>query len=64
MRPPSSSTSSYYFLATGNVLSSTGMDLMQVSGYTIVAEKLNHWRYLSHFASVHRHARFLSSSCR
>ena len=44
----------YYFLATGNVLSSTGLDLMQVAGYTIVAEKLNHWRYLSHFRSVHR----------
>ena len=44
----------YYFLATGNVISSTGLDLMQVAGYTIVAEKLNHWRYLSHFRSVHR----------
>ncbi|KAK8800745.1 hypothetical protein WA158_000070 [Blastocystis sp. Blastoise] len=44
----------YYFLATGNIVSSTGLDLMQVSGYTIVAEKLNHWRYLAHFASVHR----------
>lgn len=44
----------YYFLATGNVVSSTGLDLMQVAGYTIVAEKLNHWRYLSHFRSVHR----------
>ena len=44
----------YYFLATGNIVSSTGLDLMQVAGYTIVAEKLNHWRYLSHFRSVHR----------
>ena len=44
----------YYFLATGNVISTTGLDLMQVAGYTIVAEKLNHWRYLSHFRSVHR----------
>ena len=44
----------YYLLATGNIISSTGLDLQQAAGYTIVAEKLNHWRYLSHFRSVHR----------
>lgn len=43
-----------YMLATGNIISSTGLDLMQVSGYTIVAERLNFLRYLSHFRSVHR----------
>ena len=42
------------FLSTGNVVSSTGLDLMQVSGYTIVAERLNIFRYMSHFQSVHR----------
>ena len=42
------------FLSTGNVISSTGLDLMQVSGYTIVAERLNIFRYMSHFQSVHR----------
>ena len=42
------------FLATGNVISSTGMDLMQVSGYSIVGERLNILRYMSHFQSVHR----------
>lgn len=42
------------FLSTGNIISSTGMDLMQVSGYTIVAERLNFLRYMSHFQSVHR----------
>lgn len=42
------------FLSTGNVTSSTGLDLMQVSGYTIVAERLNIYRYMSHFQSVHR----------
>jgi DNA-directed RNA polymerase I subunit RPA2 len=42
------------FLATGNIISSTGLDLMQVSGYTIVAERLNIYRYMSHFQSVHR----------
>lgn len=43
-----------YFLATGNIVSNTGLDLSQVSGYTIVAEKLNWYRYLSHFRSIHR----------
>lgn len=40
------------FLATGNLTSSSGLDLMQVSGYTIVAERLNMFRYMSHFQSV------------
>ncbi|KAI8915924.1 hypothetical protein EDD86DRAFT_197201 [Gorgonomyces haynaldii] len=43
-----------YFLATGNLVSKTGLDLQQVSGYTIVAEKLNYYRYLAHFRSIHR----------
>jgi hypothetical protein len=43
-----------YMLATGNLQTSTGLDLMQVSGYTITAEKLNYFRYLSHFRSIHR----------
>eukprot|EP01041_Mallomonas_annulata_P009281 gene9281-19260_t len=42
------------FISTGNLVSSTGLDLMQVSGYTIVAERLNFLRYMSHFQSVHR----------
>lgn len=43
-----------YFLVTGNLVSGTGLDLMQTSGFTIVAEKLNYFRYMSHFRSVHR----------
>ncbi len=43
-----------YFLVTGNLISRSGLDLMQVSGYTVVAEKLNYYRYLSHFRSIHR----------
>lgn len=43
-----------YLLSTGNLVSRTGLDLMQVSGYTIVAERLNFFRFLSHFRSVHR----------
>lgn len=43
-----------YFLSTGNIKSQTGLDLMQQAGYTIVADKLNAFRYLSHFRAVHR----------
>jgi DNA-directed RNA polymerase I subunit RPA2 len=46
------------FLATGNLISPTGLDLQQASGFTIVAEKLNWQRYISHFRSVHRGAFF------
>ncbi|KAJ1727936.1 hypothetical protein LPJ72_005694, partial [Coemansia sp. Benny D160-2] len=47
-----------YFLATGNLVSKTGLDMQQVSGYTIIAEKLNFLRYLSHFRCIHRGAFF------
>ena len=50
-----------HFLSTGNIISSTGLDLMQVSGYTIVAEKLNFLRFCAHFRSVHRGS-FVSDS--
>jgi DNA-directed RNA polymerase I subunit RPA2 len=43
-----------YFMATGNLISQSGLDLSQVSGYTIVAERLNFLRYLSHYRSIHR----------
>ena len=43
-----------FFLATGNLVSNTGLDLSQASGYTIVAEKLNYYRYIAHFRSIHR----------
>jgi DNA-directed RNA polymerase I subunit RPA2 len=48
------------FLASGNVVSSSGLDLMQVSGYTIVAERLNFLRYISHYRSVHRGQFFMT----
>lgn len=47
-----------YFLATGNLVSPTGLDLQQTSGFTIVAEKLNYYRYLAHFRCIHRGAFF------
>ena len=46
------------FLATGNLVSPTGLDLQQAAGFTIVAEKLNWYRYISHFRCIHRGAFF------
>ena len=47
-----------YLLATGNLVSKSGMGMSQTSGFTIVAEKLNFLRYISHFRSIHRGAYF------
>lgn len=43
-----------YFLSTGNLVSRSGLDLQQVSGFTVVAEKINFYRFISHFRMVHR----------
>ncbi|KAI9697098.1 MAG: DNA-directed RNA polymerase I subunit RPA2 [Bogoriella megaspora] len=42
------------FISTGNVASTSGLDLQQASGYTVVAEKINYFRFISHFRTVHR----------
>jgi len=47
------------FLSTGNITSISGLDQMQQSGYTIVAERLNFLRFNSHFRSVHRGSFFM-----
>ena len=43
-----------YFLATGNLISHSTLDLQQTTGFTIIGDKLNNMRYLSHFRSIHR----------
>ncbi|XP_020616310.1 DNA-directed RNA polymerase I subunit RPA2-like isoform X2 [Orbicella faveolata] len=43
-----------YLLATGNLISRSGHGLMQVSGFSVVADRLNFYRFLSHFRCVHR----------
>lgn len=53
-RQPDIGKKIYYLLATGNLVSPSGLDLMQVSGYTVVADKINFLRYMTHFRSVHR----------
>lgn len=42
------------FLSTGNLASASGLDLQQTSGFTVVAEKINFYRFISHFRMVHR----------
>lgn len=43
-----------HFLATGNLISRSNLDLQQTAGFTVVADKLNMVRFLSHFRSIHR----------
>ncbi|XP_028844972.1 DNA-directed RNA polymerase I subunit RPA2 [Denticeps clupeoides] len=47
-----------YLLATGNLNSKTGLGMLQNTGLSVVADKLNFIRYLSHFRCVHRGAAF------
>lgn len=42
-----------YFMATGNI-KTFQLDLQQLSGWTVVADRLNINRFLSHFRAVHR----------
>lgn len=46
-----------YFISTGNIKTRTA-DLLQLSGYSVVADRINIYRYLSHFRAVHRGAYF------
>lgn len=43
-----------YLLSTGNINGNVSLDLPQMTGYTIIAERINILRYLSHFRAVHR----------
>ncbi|CAK8677674.1 unnamed protein product [Clavelina lepadiformis] len=47
-----------YMMATGNLVTSSGLGLMQFSGLAVIADKLNFMRYISHFRCVHRGAFF------
>lgn len=42
-----------YFMSTGNIKTHQ-LDLQQLSGWTVVADRLNVNRFLSHFRAVHR----------
>lgn len=43
-----------YFMNTGNLKSESGLDLMQVSGFTLVAERINYARFMAQFRAIHR----------
>ncbi|XP_058728826.1 DNA-directed RNA polymerase I subunit 2 isoform X2 [Vicia villosa] len=45
-------------LTSGRLATQSSLDLPQVSGYTLQAERLNYLRFLSHFRAVHRGALF------
>ena len=47
-----------YFLSTGNLVSPTGLDLQQTNGFTVMAEKINFYRFISHFRCIHRGSYF------
>ncbi|ORD94464.1 RPA2 [Enterospora canceri] len=48
------------FLSTGTISTYSCSDLLQTSGFTIVAERINFWRFASHFHSVARGSFFAS----
>ncbi|TKR92764.1 hypothetical protein L596_007349 [Steinernema carpocapsae] len=48
-----------YFLATGNLMTRTGLCLQQNNGFTVIAERINQLRFVSHFRAIHRGAFFM-----
>lgn len=38
-----------YFLATGNLLTRAGVGFMQETGFSVIAERINQLRFVSHF---------------
>ncbi|KAH0574333.1 DNA-directed RNA polymerase subunit beta [Spironucleus salmonicida] len=45
-------------LSTGNLISTTGLDLLQINGFAVTADRLNFVRFMAHFRSIHRGAFF------
>lgn len=46
------------FLSTGTITTMSCSDILQTTGFTILAERINFWRFVSHFQSVSRGAFF------
>lgn len=38
-----------YFLATGNLITKMGLGLQQNNGFSVIAERINQLRFVSHF---------------
>ncbi|BAM82746.1 RNA polymerase I second largest subunit [Cyanidioschyzon merolae strain 10D] len=49
-----------HLLSTGTASLRDGAELLQTSGYSIIADRINFQRFLSHFYSVHRGQYFLN----
>uniref|UniRef100_X1YWB5 DNA-directed RNA polymerase subunit beta n=1 Tax=Capitella teleta TaxID=283909 RepID=X1YWB5_CAPTE len=47
-----------FLLATGNLATKSTLGLMQMKGLAVLADKLNFYRYISHFRCIHRGAFF------
>ncbi|KAI9111297.1 hypothetical protein K1719_017709 [Acacia pycnantha] len=56
--PKSVSSAVENMLKCGRLVTQTGLDLQQKTGYSVQAERLNFLRFLSHFRAVHRGASF------
>ncbi|GAB6027162.1 DNA-directed RNA polymerase I subunit RPA2 [Chamberlinius hualienensis] len=48
-----------FLLSTGSLVTKTGLGLQHTQGLSVVADKLNYLRYISHFRSVHRGSFFV-----
>ncbi|CAB3408318.1 unnamed protein product [Caenorhabditis bovis] len=48
-----------YFLATGNLVTRVGLALQQDTGFSVIAERINQLRFVSHFRAIHRGAFFM-----
>lgn len=46
------------FLSTGTITTISCSDLLQTAGFTLIAERINYWRFASHFESISRGAYF------
>ncbi|KAK6107321.1 RNA polymerase Rpb2 domain 6 family protein [Brugia pahangi] len=48
-----------YFIATGNLITKGGLTLQQNNGFSVIAERINQLRFVSHFRAIHRGAFFM-----
>ncbi|KAI0557294.1 RNA polymerase IV Small Subunit [Gracilaria domingensis] len=43
-----------YLLSTGTLLQTSGLDMPQVLGYSVIAERINYLRFIAQFRALHR----------
>jgi len=47
-----------YLMNTGNLKSTLDLDLQQINGFTIFAERINYAKFISYFRAIHRGKKF------